>query len=95
MYKDIRAYVTSWETYQVRSTRNDKVTLMDIEVPSYPFKKVSMDLSGTYSQMGRGKILIVSFMDWFINCLEGNAVKNKEGQTMAQLIIRYLQKWLP
>ncbi len=44
-----------------------------MDVPAYPFEKVSLDISGPYGETLRGNVYIVSFVDWLAsgNVLSG------------------------
>ena len=58
-----------------------------MDVPAYPFEKVSLDISGPYGETLRGNVYIVSFVDWLTNWPEAYAVADKKAQTVASLIL--------
>ena len=87
MYKDVRVIVTSCVTCQARRKKNEGVPLMEMEVLSYYFEKISMDVSGPCTKMPRGNVYIVSFVDWLTNWVKAYAVMNKTAQTTAQHIL--------
>lgn len=43
------------------------VPLEGTDVLSFPFKKISMDVSGPYGETPSGNTYIVSFEDWLMN----------------------------
>lgn len=47
------------------------------DILSFPFEKVSMDVSGLYGETSKGNIYIVSFVDWLTSWPEAYAVLNK------------------
>ena len=58
-----------------------------MDVPAYPFEKVSLDISGPYGETLRGNVYIVCFVDWLTNWPDAYAVADKKAQTVASLIL--------
>ena len=46
LYKQVTTYVNSCVTCQARSSRCETAPLEEMDVPVYPFEKVSLDISG-------------------------------------------------
>ena len=69
---------------QSRSSKQNASPLLDIS--SYPFQKISMDISGPYGEMSQGNMYIVSFVDRLSNWPEDFAVSDKRVQTIVDLI---------
>jgi len=90
LYKQVTTYVNSCVTCQVRSSRHETAPLVEMDVPAYPFEKVSLDISGPYSETSQGNVYIVSFVDWLTNWPEAYAVADKKAQTVASLILTEL-----
>lgn len=61
----------------------ERVILIETNVPSYSFKKISIDISGPFTETSRGNLYIVSFVNW----VEGYQVKDKIAQIVANLLI--------
>ena len=68
-------------TCQARSSRCETAPLEEMDVPAYPFEKVSLDISGPYGETLQGNVYIVSFVDWLTNW------PDKKPQTVASLIL--------
>lgn len=74
----------------MRSGKGNATRLMEtgIHIPSYPFKKVSMDVSGPFTYPPeKGNLSIVSFLDWLANWIEAYAVRCKTAQTAINLLM--------
>ena len=87
LYKQVTTYVNRWVTCQARSSRCETTPLEEMDVPAYPFEKVSLDISGPYGETLWGNVYIVSFVDWLNNWPEAYAVADKKAQTVASLIL--------
>ena len=87
LYKHVTTYVNSCVTCQTRSSRCETAPLEEMDVPAYPFEKVSLDISGPYDETLQGNVYIVSFVDWLTNWPEAYAVADKKAQTVAGLIL--------
>ena len=58
-----------------------------MDIPAYPFEKVSLDISGPYGETLQGNVYIVSFVDWLTNWPEAYTIADKKAQTVASLIL--------
>ena len=87
VYKQVTTYVSSCITCQARSSRCETAPLEEMDVPAYPFEKVSLDISGPYGETLRRNVYIVSFVDWLTNWPEAYAVTDKKAQTVPSLIL--------
>ena len=87
LYGEVNTYVAGCITCQARSSRQDRAPLEEMDVPAYPFEKVSLDISGPYGETQRGNLYIVSFVDWLTNWPEAFAVPDKKAQTVAKLLL--------
>ena len=63
LYKQFTTYVNSCVICQARSSRCETAPLEEVDVPAYPFEKVSLDISGPYGETLWGNVYIVSFVD--------------------------------
>lgn len=54
---------------------------------SFPFEKLSMDLSGTYGETTRGNTYIVGFVDWLMDWPEAFALADKKARTVVDLVV--------
>lgn len=52
---------------QTQSTRQEVAPLEGIDVPSIPFEKISMGVSGPYGEISRGNTYMMNFVDWLMN----------------------------
>ncbi|KAK7505910.1 hypothetical protein BaRGS_00002632 [Batillaria attramentaria] len=57
-----------------------------MDVPPYPFAKVSLDLSGPYPKSLSGNKYIVAFVDHYSGWPEAFAVPDKSAETVAHLL---------
>ena len=60
---------------------------MGTDIPSYPFEKCSMDVSGPYNITKKGNKYIVSMVDWLTNWVEAFPVQRKDAQTIAEILM--------
>ena len=58
-----------------------------MDIPLYPFAKLSLDLSGPYPKSLSGNRYIIAFVDWYSGWPEAFAVPDKTAETIAHLII--------
>ena len=63
-YGEVTTYVAGCVTCQARSSRQDRVSQEEMDIPAYPFEKGT---SGPYGETQRGNLYIVSFVDWLTN----------------------------
>lgn len=63
------------------------VPLEGINILSFPFKKLSMDVLGPHGETFRGNDYIVSFVDLLTNWLEAFTILDKKAKTVAKLVI--------
>ena len=87
LYKEVNNYVNRCTVCQSRSSKWNASPLLETDIPSYPFQKISMDVSGPYGETSQGNLYIVSFVDWLSNWPEAFAVADKRAQTIADLIL--------
>ena len=57
MFKHIHSYVSDFVTCQKRAIKGAKTPIMGTDIPSYPFEKWSMDVSGPYNITQKGKLV--------------------------------------
>ena len=86
MYKQIYKYVSECVTCQTRILRKAQAPIQEMDVPQYPFAKVSLDMSGPYPRTQSGNRYIVSFVDHFSGWPEAFAVPDKTADTVVQLL---------
>ena len=60
---------------------------MGTDIPSYPFEKLSMDVSGPYNITKKGNKYIVSMVHWLTNWVEAFPVQRKDAHTMAEILM--------
>ena len=87
LYKKINKYINACMICQSRSSKQNASPLLETDIPSYPFQKISMDISGPNGETSQGNIYIVSFVDLLSNLPEAFAVSDKKAQTIADLIL--------
>lgn len=87
LYKYVYDYVSRCETCQTVTMRKIKPPLQDTDIPSYPFQKVSVDLSGPYPESLSGNKYIISFVDWYSGWPEAYAVKDKTAENIVHLLL--------
>ena len=93
LYKEIIKYINACVICQSRSSKQNVSPLMETDIPSYPFRKISMDISGPYGETSQGNIYIVSFVDLQSYWPEAFAVSSKRTQTIADLILTEIFPW--
>ena len=50
LYKEINKYISACMICQLRSHKQNPSPLRETDIPSYPFQKISMDISGPYCE---------------------------------------------
>lgn len=61
--------------------------MQEYNIPSFPFAKIPLDISGLYPQTLSGNEDIVTFIDMYSSWLETFVIPNKKSQTTAHLIV--------
>ena len=87
LYKEVTNYINSCVISQTWSSKCENAPLEETDVPSYPFEKISMNVSGPYGETAQGSKYLVSFVDWLTNLPEAFAVPDKKAQTVAGLLL--------
>ena len=62
LYKEVTNYINSCVICQPRSSKCENAPLEETDVPSYPFEKISMDVSGPYGETPRGNKYIAMWI---------------------------------
>ena len=86
MYRGLYEYVGSCTVCQARVLRKKQAPVQEMDVPPYPFAKVSLDLSGPYTRSMSGNRYIAAFVNHFTGWPEAFAVPDKSADTVVQLL---------
>ena len=70
-----------------KKAKPNETPVQEMDVPSFPFAKVSIDLSGPYPKSLSGNKYIVAFVDHYSGWPEAFAVPDKSADTIVQLLI--------
>ena len=65
MFKELLKYTTDCITCQMRSARKIQPPIQETDIPTYPFRKIGLDLSGQYPTSLSGNKYIVGFIDLY------------------------------
>ena len=87
MYKGLYDYVSKCVTCQVRTLTKQRAPVQEMDVPPYPFAKVSLDVSGPYPRTLSGNKYIVAFVDHYSGWPEAFATPDKSADTIVQLLL--------
>ena len=90
LYKEITEHVASCLTCKLRSGKNCPPPIRGMEVPAYPFAKVSMDISGPYPITLSGNKYILSFVDHYSGWPEAFCLPDKSAQSVAHILLEYV-----
>ena len=86
MYRKLYEYVGRCTVCQARVMRQKQAPVQEMDSPTFPFAKVSLDLSGPYPQSMSGNKYIVAFVDHYSGWPEAFAVPDKQADTVMQLL---------
>lgn len=67
LYNEVTEYVHSCVVCQTQNRKREMVILEGVNVQSFPFEKVSMDVLGPYRETPRGNTYILNFVVWLTN----------------------------
>ena len=87
MFQELYDYIGKCVKCSQRNLRKIKPTLMETEIPPYPFAKVSLDLAGPFPLTLSGNRYVVSFVDWLTGWIEAFPIADKTADTMVQLLM--------
>ena len=92
MYDDVSNYVRSCLSCQTqkKSTHAQPVPAMAMEVASYPFERVCVDILGPLPESPSGYTHIVIFVDYFSRWAIARPLKSREGELDAKTVARVL-----
>ena len=74
-------------TCQVRTLTKQRAPVQEMDVPPYPFAKVSLDVPGPYPRTLSGNKYIVAFVDHYSGWPEAFATPDKSADTIVQLLL--------
>lgn len=92
LFRDITAYVNTCVPCQSRSGQKARVPIGEMEVPTYPFQKVSIDISGPYPTTLSGNRYILAFVCHYSGWPEAYPLPDKSAQSVAHI---FLEKIFP
>ena len=87
MYKILYKYIHSCVVCQNRIMKANKAPLQEMDIPPYPFAKISLDLSGPYPKSLSGNKYIIAFVDHYSGWPEAFPVPDKTADNVAHLLI--------
>ena len=86
LYRGLYEYVSKCVVCQTRVLKGQPAPIQEMDIPPYPFAKVSLDLSGPYPRTLSGNRYIVTFVDHYSGWPEAFAVPDKSANTVVQLL---------
>ena len=87
MLKELLKYTSDCITCQMHSARKIQPPIQETDIPTYPFAKIGLDLSGPYPTSLSGNKYIVGFIDLYSGWPEAFAVPNKNAENIAHLLL--------
>ena len=90
LFKEINKYVNECTICQTRSLQKIRQPIQETDIPPYSMAKLGLDLSGPYPTTMSGNKYIKAFVDWYSGWPEAFAVPDKNGETVADLIIEQI-----
>ena len=90
IYKEVSKYCKSWDICQktVPKGKVTKVPLGKVPLISEPFKRIAMDIVGPiFPASNRGKLFILTVMDYATRYPEAIALSNIETETVAEALL--------
>ena len=77
MYKDVSTHITEHVTSHARSPKNEEASLMEMDVPSIPCEKISIDVWGPFNKTTTENINIISFLGRVKNWVDSYSLRDK------------------
>ena len=87
MFRYVVDYVGACIPCNQRNLTKSKPPLQETKMATYPWAKVSLDLSGPYPQSASGNKYIVAFVDWYSGWPEAFPTTDKSAATISSLLL--------
>ena len=87
LYQSVVVHVGKCVTCQMRSNEKTSAPVQEMDIPPFPFAKVSMDISGPYPRSISGNQYILSFVDWYSSWPESFPLPDKTAASVTQVLI--------
>jgi hypothetical protein len=87
MFREVHKYIQGCITCQTRILKAKKTPLQEMDIPPYPFAKISLDLSGPYPRSLSGNKYILSVVDHYSGWPEAFPIPDKSAENVAHIIL--------
>lgn len=87
LFKKVNEHIGKCVPCQTRNLRKQQPQMQETDMPSFPFAKIALDISGPYPRTLSGNQYIVTFIDMYSGWPEAFAVPNKKAETVVHLLI--------